>query len=70
MSTHEEGTTDPVLEQWRRDLGAVYLPEGVEIWLMSPNRLLGGTIPFELLATEREDEVAQVIEMLTTGSFA
>lgn len=45
----------------------VYTSEGVEIWLRSRNRNLGGQRPLDLLAEGRIEEVVQEVEHVTGG---
>jgi DNA-binding XRE family transcriptional regulator len=45
----------------------VYTAEGIEIWLRSRNRDLGGQRPLDLLAEGRIDEVVQEVEHVTGG---
>jgi hypothetical protein len=48
-------------------LREVYTSEGVEIWLRSRNRNLGGERPLDLLGDGRIDEVVQEVEHVTGG---
>ncbi|MEM9513690.1 MAG: hypothetical protein AAGA42_02445 [Actinomycetota bacterium] len=66
MSASFEPTRDDVVEL----LGQVYKPEGVEIWLASPNRLLDGRVPTVLLEEGDYDAVYDVVEQLVTGGYA
>jgi uncharacterized protein (DUF2384 family) len=49
-------------------LGDVYSPEGVEIWLHGRNRALGGRRPIELLELGEFESVIQLVEALTHGA--
>jgi hypothetical protein len=48
-------------------LGEVYRPEGIEIWLHGRNRALGGQRPIELLEAGDFEPVVQAVEQLTHG---
>jgi hypothetical protein len=50
-----------------RLLEEVYRPEGREIWLKSPNPLLGGAVPNDLIAAGEGDRVAAVLHGLAEG---
>lgn len=67
MSTESPG----YFETQTRDLLAdVYQPEGVEIWLRSPNRLLDGKRPCDLIEAGDVEPVFGVIDMLRTGAYS
>lgn len=51
-------------------LAEVYKPEGVLIWMNGANKLLGGEVPWDLIARGETDRVYAVIDMLITGAFA
>ena len=51
------------------DLAELYTPEGVGVWLMNRNRLLGGESALDKLRAGRIGEVEIVVEQLTTGAF-
>lgn len=53
------------LSEIRQKLGEVYLPEGVEIWLNSPNRTLEGQRPTDLIRAGRTEEVRTAVGRLT-----
>jgi hypothetical protein len=62
------------LEQWWEDehrvrvaLAELYLPEGVEIWLKAPNKLLAGEVPLDLIWTGDVDRVLALIDALADG---
>ncbi len=48
-------------------LGEVYRDEGIQIWLRSRNRNLGGRRPIELLAEGDLDEVLAEVDNLVRG---
>jgi len=48
-------------------LGEVYRPEGIEIWLHGRNRALGGQRPIDLLEAGDFESVVQLVEQLTHG---
>jgi hypothetical protein len=54
----------------RRQLGEVYTPEGVEVWLAGHNRSLGGERAIDLIDRGEGERVLAVIERLTTGAFS
>jgi uncharacterized protein (DUF2384 family) len=47
----------------------VYRPEGVEIWLHSRNRDLGGRRPIDLLRAGEFSSVLEAVERLTHGAM-
>ena len=49
-------------------LEEVYTPEGIEIWLHSRNRLLGGRRPIERLRSGGFSEVIDAVESLAHGA--
>jgi DNA-binding transcriptional regulator YiaG len=49
-------------------LGEVYRDEGIQIWLRSRNRNLGGRRPIELLAAGALDEVLAEVDNIVRGS--
>jgi hypothetical protein len=51
----------------RELLAEVYKPEGVEIWLNSPNRNLSGNRPAELIAQGWGKDVLREAERLAHG---
>jgi hypothetical protein len=57
--------------QVRDLLAEVYRPEGVDVWLRSPNKLLDeGRRPCDLIAAGDVEPVFAVIDMLRTGAFS
>lgn len=50
----------------RQELAEIYRPEGVELWLNSPHKLLGGRRAVDCGV----DEVLRIIEQLQTGAFS
>ncbi len=50
--------------------GTVYKPEGVRLWMESPNPMLDGCKPLDLIQIGEHKRVAQVLEMLTSGAYA
>lgn len=53
----------------RELLGEIYLPEGVDIWLSSPHRWLGGERGIDLINSGRGDEVLAAAERLVGGAW-
>ncbi len=49
-------------------LGEVYRDEGIQIWLRSRNRNLGGNRPIELLAAGALDEVFAEVDNIVRGA--
>ncbi len=52
-----------------RQLGEVYRPEGVEIWLHARNRALEGSRPIDLLAAGDFQPVVLAVERLRSGAM-
>lgn len=50
-----------------KDLGEIYRDEGIQIWLHSRNRHLGGRRPMELLTAGALDEVFTEVDNLVRG---
>jgi len=50
-------------------LEEIYRPEGVEIWLHSRNKLLGGARPVDLLGKGEFAPVIDAVESLTHGAM-
>ena len=48
-------------------LGEIYEDEGIEIWLHSRQRSLGGRSPLELLRAGRFDEVLEAVDRVAGG---
>lgn len=48
-------------------LGEVYRPEGVDIWLHARNRALAGRRPIELLEAGEFEAVIELVEQLVHG---
>jgi hypothetical protein len=56
--------TDEELAWVREELAELYHPEGVELWLISPHKLLGGRRAVDCDALE----VLQIINQLQSGA--
>jgi hypothetical protein len=54
----------------RWQLGEVYTPEGVEVWLAGHNRSLGGERAIDLIERGEGERVLAVIERLLDGAFS
>jgi hypothetical protein len=50
-------------------LSEVYLPEGVEIFLNHPNRMLEYAKPVDLIAQGRTDEVRRIVRYITGSGW-
>jgi hypothetical protein len=48
----------------RKRLASYYDADESEVWLKSPQPLLGGAIPNELIAHGREDDLHRVLDQL------
>lgn len=51
----------------REVAGTVYRPEGVDIWMRSPNQLLEGMSPIEMIESGRSMEVYHLIQAVAEG---
>jgi hypothetical protein len=65
---HRLAHDGPELAYVRDRLAEVYQPEGIELWLRAPNRVLHGMVPRDLIRAGRADEVLDLIEALATGA--
>lgn len=54
----------------RELLADVYRPDGVDLWLRAPNKLLRGERPCDLIERGETQPVLDVIDMLRTGAFS
>jgi hypothetical protein len=63
-------SAETTLETARAWLAEVYRPDGVEIWLHSRNKMLGGDVALDLIARGEGDRVLAAIDILRTGSHA
>jgi hypothetical protein len=50
-------------------LGEVYDPEGIIIWLFAPHPLLNRERPAQAILDGREEEVATLVDQLVSGAF-
>lgn len=66
MDPHSAGEVEVRLEVLLADS---LTPAGVAQWLASPNRLLGGRHPSELLEEGRGDEVLSAAESFVAGDY-
>lgn len=48
----------------------VYTEEGVKVWMSSPNRMLDGRSPEDLIRSGHEQRVLDYIDFLAEGNFA
>lgn len=58
---------------WKRVVDAaleIYTKEGVEVWMTSPNRMLGGRSPEDLIWAGETQRVMDYIDYLAEGNFA
>jgi hypothetical protein len=53
----------------RRELAQLYDADGTDIWMSSPNKLLGGISPDQALAQGRWQDVLAIIAQLADGAF-
>jgi transcriptional regulator with XRE-family HTH domain len=51
------------------ELSELYNPSDAHIWLFSPNKLLQGRRPVDLIKERKSDEVLRVIAQLKDGAF-
>jgi len=51
-------------------LAEFYSPDEARLWLFTPQRLLGGARPADLIEEDRLDEVLALIKQLQDGAFA
>ncbi|MCW2899969.1 MAG: hypothetical protein JWO67_2234 [Streptosporangiaceae bacterium] len=58
---------DPAIFDVIRSLSDSYTPEGVRIWLNSPNRNLGGDKPIDLIRRGEEDRALEEADRLAGG---
>ncbi len=66
---NDGGLPEDLLANLVEQLSDVYEPQGVEIWLHSRNRGLGGERPIDLLRQRKFREVINAVERLTTGAM-
>jgi transcriptional regulator with XRE-family HTH domain len=52
------------------ELAELYDPPDAHIWLFSPNKLLNGRRPVDLIKERKIDDVLRVIALLKDGAFA
>lgn len=52
-----------------KQLGEVYRPEGIEIWIHARNRGLGGERPIDMLINGQFQEVVQAADRLAVGAM-
>jgi uncharacterized protein (DUF2384 family) len=50
-------------------LSDLYAPSEARTWLLSPQKLLGGQVPAELIQANRVDEVLALIHQLRDGTY-
>lgn len=63
--------TNPTEErEVRKRLAGIYTPEGVEIWLKSPHRLLDGQTARERIEQGGVQDVLALIDQLDSGAFS
>lgn len=59
--------------EWKQVVDAaleVYTKEGVELWMTSPNRMLGDRSPEDLIWAGETRRVLDYIDFLAEGNFA
>jgi len=79
VSRWRTGRTDPQpshrdhllqLDWLISELSEVYDPAEAHIWLFSPNKLLSGQRPVDLIKERKIEDVLRVIALLKDGAFA
>lgn len=49
-------------------LAEVYRPEGMDIWMRSPNKALKGRVPIQMIAVGESGDVLDLIDALASGA--
>lgn len=49
-------------------LAEIYKPDGMAIWMRSPNKALQGRVPEQMIAVGESSDVLDLIEALATGA--
>lgn len=57
------------LEHVLQRLGEIYTPAEARLWLFSPQKLLGGATPAELIRDGREAEVRRLLDQVTDAVY-
>lgn len=63
----QRGDEDPLLSAILNSLSDTYRPEGVGIWMNSPNRNLGGERPIDLVRRGEAERVLAEADRLAGG---
>jgi transcriptional regulator with XRE-family HTH domain len=78
VSRWQQGRVDPqqahlqrllTLEWLASELAEFYEAGDAKVWLFSPNKLLRGATPAQLIQQDKVDDVLAVIEQLKTGAY-
>jgi transcriptional regulator with XRE-family HTH domain len=78
VSRWVNGKVDPQRERLQRllqlefflaELAEFYEPEEARLWLLSPNRLLGGATPADRIKDGRTEDVFGLLEQLRSGAY-
>src|SRR5690242_12320834 len=78
VSRWVNGRVDPQRERLQRllqleffltELSEFYDPEEARLWLLSPNRLLGGATPADRIKEGRTEDVFALLEQLRSGAY-
>ena len=51
------------------ELAEFYTPDEARIWLLSPNKLLGGATPADRIKQGRTDDVFALLDQLRSGAY-
>lgn len=65
----ERGDEDPLLSAILNSLSDTYRPEGVGIWMNSPNRHFDGDRPIDLVRRGEAERVLAEADRLAGGPF-
>jgi transcriptional regulator with XRE-family HTH domain len=57
------------LEFFLNELAEFYDPKEARLWLLSPNRLLGGATPADRIKEGRTEDVFALLEQLRSGAY-
>jgi transcriptional regulator with XRE-family HTH domain len=78
VSRWVNGRVDPQRERLQRllqlefflsELSEFYNPQEARLWLLSPNRLLGGAAPADRIRDGKTEDVFALLEQLRTGAY-
>jgi len=78
VSRWVNGKVDPKRESLQRllaleffvsELAEFYAPDEAHLWLLSPNKLLGGATPADRIKEGRTDDVSALLDQLRSGAY-